>query len=109
MCNYFSTCTGDKADPKVFTLPPSTIDGRQVGRALFLTQTKDVQHPAVILEHQTPNVEVYFFLLSPDGSLQKTTWVERGKPYMVIANSLAQSKFDRDKKDWQDWASKLGH
>ncbi len=107
VCNLFSVCTGEKAEPKVFTLEPATIGGRRVGRGLFLTQAKDAQHPAVILEHQTTS-EIYFFLISSDGSLQKTAYLEQGKPFLIIANELAQPTFQRDQKDWLVWAEKLG-
>jgi hypothetical protein len=104
VCTLLAACSGPPA--KVAALPPATIGGRKVGRALFLTQVKN--QPAVILEHQVPGSEIYFFLLAPDGSLQKTAFVEQGKPYITIANSLAQSKFDADMKDWDAWAKKLG-
>ena len=107
VCNLLSVCTGEKAEPKVFTLAPATIDGHRTGRGLFLTQAKDPQHPAVVLEHQTSQ-EAYFFLLSPDGKLAKTVYLEPGKPYLLIANELAQPVFQRDQKDWLEWAEKLG-
>jgi hypothetical protein len=107
VCNLLSVCTGEKEEPKVVTLAPATIDGRRVGRGLFLTQVKDPQHPAVVLEHQTTS-EAYFFLLSPQGNLQRTVYLEQGKPFLVIANELARPAFERDKKDWLEWASKLG-
>lgn len=104
VCTLLVACAGPAA--KVAALPPATVGGRKVGRALFLTQVKN--QPAVILEHQVPGSEIYFFLLGPDGSLQKTAYVTQGQPYLVIANSLAQSKFDADMKDWDVWAKKLG-
>jgi hypothetical protein len=104
VCTLLAACSGPAA--KVVALPPATIGGRKVGRALFLTEVK--KQPAVILEHQVPGSEIYFFLLGPDGSLQKTAYVTQGQPYLVIANSLAQSKFDADMKDWDTWAKKLG-
>jgi hypothetical protein len=104
VCTSLSVCSGPAA--KVAALPPATIGGRKVGRALFLTQLKN--QPAILLEHQVPGHEIYFFLLAPDGSLQKTAYVEEGKPYIVIANSLAQPTFNADMKDWSSWADKLG-
>jgi len=102
VCNLLSACTGPAA--KVAALPPSTIHGRKVGRALFLTEVKN--KPAIILEHQVPGSEVYFFLLGPDGSLQKTAYLEEGKSFLIIANSLAQPIFQEDMKDWQAWVTK---
>jgi hypothetical protein len=104
VCTLLSACSGPAA--KVVALPPATIGGRKVGRALFLTQVKN--QPAIILAHQVPGSEIYYFLLGPDGSLQKTAYLEQGKSYIVIANSLAQPKFQVDMKDWQTWAQKLG-
>ena len=104
VCTLLSACSGPAA--KVAALPPATIGGRKVGRALFLIQQKN--QPALLLEHQVPGSEVYFFLLGPDGTLQKTAYLEQGKSFIVIANSLAQPKFQADMKDWQAWAAKLG-
>lgn len=105
VCTLLDVCAGAAA--KVAALPPATIGGRKVGRALFLTQTKKKQN-AILLEHQVPNREVYFFLLGPDGSLQKTAYYEQGKSFIVIANSLGQSVLNGDMKDWNAWADKLG-
>jgi hypothetical protein len=104
VCTALSVCSGPAA--KVAALPPATIGGRKVGRALFLTQLKN--QPAILLEHQVPGREVYFFLLATDGSLQKTAYLEDGKSFIVIANSLAQPIFNADMKDWSAWADKLG-
>ncbi|HWF36965.1 MAG TPA: hypothetical protein VG322_00500 [Candidatus Acidoferrales bacterium] len=105
VCNLLDVCAGAAA--KVAALPPATIGGHKVGRALFLTQTTKKQ-PAVLLEHQVPGREVYFFLLGPDGSVQKTAYLEEGKSFIVIANSLGQSVLNGDMKDWDAWAAKLG-
>jgi hypothetical protein len=105
VCTLLDVCAGPEA--KVAALPPATIGGRKVGRALFLTQTKKKQS-AILLEHQVPNREVYFFLLGPDGSLQKTAYYEQGKSFIVIANSLGQTILNGDMKDWNPWADKLG-
>lgn len=105
VCSIFKTCNG--ATPKAFILPAATIDGTKTGRAMFLVPTKDAQHPDVVLLHQTTSI-AYFFLVGQDGSLSSTAYLESGKPWYHIANELGQSKFDRDKKDWHDWVSKLG-
>jgi hypothetical protein len=104
VCTLLSVCSGPAA--QVAALPPATIGGHKVGRALFLTQLKN--QPAIVLEHQVPGREVYFFLLGPDGSLAKTAYLEDGKSFLVIANSLAQATFNPDMKDWSAWADKLG-
>jgi hypothetical protein len=105
VCSIFKTCNGAAA--KGFILPAATLDGTKTGRALYVVPTKDAQHPDVVLLHQTSSA-VYFFLLDTNGNLTSTAYFEAGKPWYHIANSLAQSKFDRDKKDWHDWVSKLG-
>ncbi len=105
VCNLLDVCAGPAA--KVAALPPATISGHKVGRALFLTQTTKKQS-AILLEHQVPGREVYFFLLGPDGSVQKTAYYEEGKSFLVIANSLGQSVLNADMKDWSVWADKLG-
>ena len=105
VCTLLDVCEGPAA--KVAALPPATIGGRKVGRALFLTQNKKKQS-AILLEHQVPGREVYFFLLGPDGSVQKTAYLEQGKSFIVIANSLGQSVLNGDMKDWNAWADKLG-
>ena len=66
VCTLLSVCSGPAA--KVAALPPATIGGRKVGRALFLTQIKN--QPTIVLEHQVPNRDVYFFLLGADGNLK---------------------------------------
>jgi hypothetical protein len=101
VCTLLSACTGPAA--KVAALPVATIHGRKVGRALFLTEVK--KQPAIIIEHQTFS-ETYLFQLGPDGSLQKTAYLEQGKSYLVISNSLAQPIFQTDMKDWQAWVAK---
>jgi len=101
VCTLLSACGG--APAKVAALPVATIHGRKTGRALFLTEVK--KQPAIVLEHQTLT-ETYFFLLAPDGSLQKAAYFEPGKSYLVIANSLAQPTFQADMKDWQAWVAK---
>jgi len=105
VCNIFKTCNGAVA--KAFILPAATLDGTKTGRALYLVPTKDAQRPDVVLLHQTTSA-AYFFLLDSNGNLASTAYLESGKPWYHIANELGQSKFDRDKKDWHDWVSKLG-
>jgi hypothetical protein len=105
VCRIFKTCNSGAA--KAFVLPAATLDGTRTGRAMFLVPTKDAQHPDVVLEHQTTSV-AFFYLLGSDGNLSSTAYLEAGKPWYHIANELGQSKFDRDKKDWHDWVSKLG-
>ena len=109
VCVIFKACANDKTGPKLATLPPATEAGQPVGRGLLLSTSQDSQHPdAVILEHQTVS-ELYFFLLSPDGTLARTAYAQQGsKSWTTIANALAQPVFDKDLKEWLDWVSKVG-
>jgi hypothetical protein len=108
VCQLFRVCD-DKAAPKLITLPRATEGGQPVGRGLFLTGSKDPKNPdAVILEHQTVS-ELYFFLVAPDGSLQKVAYLQQGSTqWLPIASSLAKPVFEKDKNDWHDWIMKLG-
>jgi hypothetical protein len=109
VCLIFKACANDKTGPKLVTLPPATEAGQPVGRGLLLSTSQDTQHPdAVILEHQTVS-ELYFFLLSPEGALAKTAYAQQGSTsWTTIANALAQPVFDKDLKEWLDWATKVG-
>ena len=79
-----------------------------MGRGLFLSGTKDPKNPdAVILEHQTVS-DLYFFLVSPDGNLQKAAYIQQGgSMWLPIASSLARPVFEKDRNDWHDWIAKL--
>jgi hypothetical protein len=108
VCLLFKVCE-DKGAPKLATLPRATEAGQPVGRGLFLSGTKDPKNPdAVILERQTVS-EMYFFLVSPDGSLQKAAYLQQGNTsWLPIATSLAKPVFEKDRNDWHDWLMKLG-
>ena len=108
VCQMFKVCE-DKGAPKVATLPRATEGGQLVGRGLFLSATKDPKNPdAVIIEHQTVS-ELYFFLVSPDGNLQKAAYIQQGgSMWLPIATSLARPVFEKDRNDWRDWIMKLG-
>jgi hypothetical protein len=108
VCQLFRVCE-DKGAPKLAMLPRLTEGGQPVGRGLFLTGTKDPKNPdAVVLEHQTVS-ELYFFLVAPDGSLQKAAYLQQGSTqWLPIASSLAKPVFEKDRNDWHDWIMKLG-
>jgi hypothetical protein len=108
VCQMLKVCE-DKGAPKLITLPRATDGGQPVGRGLFLSRTKDPKNPdAVILEHQTVS-DLYFFLVSPDGNLQKAAYIQQGSSsWMPIAASLARPVFEKDRNDWHDWLMKLG-
>jgi hypothetical protein len=104
----FKVCE-DKGAPKFVALPRAAEGGQPVGKGLFLSGTKDPKNSeGVILEQQSLS-EVYFFLVSPDGNLQKAAYIQQGNSsWIPIASSLAQPVFDKDKKDWHDWIGQLG-
>jgi hypothetical protein len=108
VCQLFKVCE-DKGGPKLATLPRATEGGQLVGRGLFLSGTKDPKNPdAVILEHQTVS-ELYFFLVAPDGGLQKAAYLQQGSTqWLPIASSLARPVFEKDSAAWHDWMTKLG-
>jgi hypothetical protein len=108
VCQLFKACE-DKGAPKLTMLPRATEGGQPVGRGLFLSGTKDPKNPdAVILEHQTVS-ELYFFLVSPDGNLQKVAYLQQGSTsWLPIAISLARPVFEKDRNDWHDWVMKQG-
>lgn len=107
-CNYLRACSADRSAPKVFVLPVATINGRRTARAVYLVKTKDPKEPeAVVFEHQSTS-QTYFFRLAPDGSISYTAYLESGKPWLLIANQLGQSIFNKDVPDWQAALAKVG-
>jgi hypothetical protein len=50
---------------------------------------------------------MYFFLVSPDGGLQKVAYLQQGSTsWLPIATSLAKPVFEKDRNDWHDWVMK---
>lgn len=104
-CYYMKACSAAGA-PKVFLLPVATVDGRRAARAVYLVKVKDPKQPeAVVFEHQTAD-QTYFFRIGPDGAILYTVYLERGKPWLLIANQLGQSVFNKDAADWHAALSK---
>ena len=104
VCDLLQACGKEM---KVASLKPAMEGGATVKRGMFLTQTGNPKNPeAIILVHYTPN-EIYYFLLGPDGNPQKTIYGQYNRPYEAIANMLGQPAFNRDKKAWQEWLTKL--
>jgi hypothetical protein len=108
VCLMLKVCQGKEA-AKFVALPRTTEGGEPVGRGLYLSGTGDPKNPdAVLLEHQTMS-EIYFFLLSPDGNLEKTGFIQQGDPsWMSLASSLAKPVFEKDKTAWLDSVMKIG-
>jgi hypothetical protein len=105
VCTMLMVCAG--SPDKFIALPATTEKGLKVARGLFLTKTQDPKHSdAVMLLNQS--LDLYFFIVSADGNLQKAAYRESGKGWLIIANSLAQPIFDKDKKIWHDRVAQLG-
>jgi hypothetical protein len=102
VCTIFQGCNGAT---KLVALPPATEGGGKVGRGLFWNPANAKQ--PMILEHQTYG-DIYFFLMSPDGTLLKTAYRETGKGWVPMGTSLGQPTFDKDKQAWHAWIIKLG-
>jgi len=106
VCNLIQVCAGNP--DKVIALPTATEGGKPVVRGLFLTKAQDAKNSdAIVMLDQS--LDIYFFLVSPDGTLQKAAYHQSGAPsWLLIANSLAQPAFDKDKKVWHDRVAQLG-
>jgi hypothetical protein len=106
VCNILQVCMGSI---KFIATPPATENGQRVGRALYLAEGPNKTN-LVVLERQTAS-DVYFFLLSPDGNLQKAAYLDVAAPvrqWVSMGVSLAKPRFDQDKVVWHDYVLKLG-
>ena len=100
MCKQIDACSADGSAPKVAYLPPATIDGHKVGRAVYIVKTSNPKEPeTVVYEHQTPTT-FYFFRLAPDGSVLHVAYGELGQQWVPMANALGKPVFDKDVADW---------
>ncbi len=106
VCNLLQVCAGNP--DKLIVLAPTTENGQKVGRGLILTKMQDAKHSDALLMLDQ-GLDVYFFLVSPDGTLQKAAYHQAGgTSWLAIATSLAQPTFDKDKKLWHDRVAQLG-
>jgi hypothetical protein len=104
VCSLLQVCGGNP--DKFIAMAPVTEGGQKVARGLFLT--KDAKHSDVVMMLNQA-LDVYFFLVSPDGTLQKAAYHQAGgSSWLPIASSLAQPVFDKDKKIWHDRVAQLG-
>ena len=106
VCNILQACAGNP--DKVIALPVATENGQRVARGLILTKLQDAKHTdAVVMLDQS--LDIYFFLVGPDGSLQKAAYHQGGSTsWLAMANSLAQPVFAKDAKIWHDRVGQLG-
>jgi hypothetical protein len=104
VCGILQVCNGTT---KVVALPRSTEGGLPVARGVFLTQD-DKHMEALVLERQTP-ADIYFFLLTPQGTLAKAAYAQvGGTSWVPMGSALATPTFNKDKVVWHNFASKLG-
>jgi hypothetical protein len=104
VCTILGACVGQN---KWITLPPATEGGQKVARALYLSQDSK-KNDLFIMQRQTYS-DSYYFLLGPDGNLQKAAFVQLGaKQWQPIAVSLVSTQFEGEKKVWHDRVLKLG-
>jgi hypothetical protein len=108
VCLMLKVCEGNEA-AKFAALARATEGGQAVGRGLLLSGSRDPKNPeAVLLEHQTVS-ELYFFLLSPDGSLQKGAYIQQGgSAWIPVGSSAAGPVFEKDRNAWHEFFMKLG-
>ncbi|HYL83929.1 MAG TPA: hypothetical protein VE263_06830 [Candidatus Angelobacter sp.] len=106
VCNILQVCAGEP--DKVIALPIATENGQKVQRGLILTKMQDAKHTdAIVMLNQS--LDIYFFVVAPDGSLQKTAYHQAGgATWLAMANSLAQPIFAKDEKIWHDRVAQLG-
>lgn len=106
VCNMLQVCAGNP--DRVIVLPTATENGQKVARGLILTKMQDAKHTdAVVMLSQS--LDIYFFLVAPDGSLQKAAYHQAGaNTWLAMANSLAKPTFDKDVKAWHERVAQLG-
>lgn len=104
VCGILQVCNGEV---KVVALPRATEGGVLVVRGVFLTQDSK-KADVLVLERQTP-ADIYFFLLTPQGTLAKAAYAQVGaRSWTPVGMALGGPVFDKDKVVWHNWASKLG-
>jgi hypothetical protein len=108
VCLMLKVCEGQE-EAKFAALPRTTEGGQPVGRGLLLSGSRDPKNPeAVLLEHQTVS-ELYFFLLSPDGNLQKGAYIQQGgSAWLPVGSAVAGPVFEKDRNAWHEFFMKLG-
>ena len=104
VCSLLQVCGGNP--DKFIALAPTTENGQRVARGLFLTKDAKKNDAVMMLDQ---GLDIYFFLLNQDGSLQKAAYRQAGgTSWLLMANSLAQPAFEKDKKIWHDRVAQLG-
>jgi hypothetical protein len=103
VCTTMNACAS-AAKVAVLTL---TEGGQKIQRGLFLSPTNDKAHPEAMILYRKTSGDAYFFLVGPDGNLQKADYAQLGgNSWVLMSNSLAQPTFAKDKAAWHTWVSK---
>jgi hypothetical protein len=103
VCTMLNACAG----PSKVAVLTLTEGGVKIQRGLFLSPTTDKSHPEALILYRKTSGDAYWFLVGPDGSLQKTAYAQiGGQSWIPMANSLAQPTFAKDKAAWHTWVSK---
>src|SRR5688572_11737162 len=87
VCRILNACN---APAKMIAIV-GTDKGQKIGRALYWIPNKTGD--AIILQRQAPG-EIQFFLLAPDGNIQKVAYVDLNKPvkqWTPMAASLVKA------------------
>jgi hypothetical protein len=77
------------------------------GEALVLSWTGDQNHPDIVMLANATHNDASFFLLSREGTLDKTAYRRDNRPWVLISNTLARNEFERQKGLWHDWLMSL--
>jgi hypothetical protein len=103
VCTILQVCNGDT---KVVALPRATENGLPIARGVFLTQ--DAKHMDVLVLERQSTADIYFFLLTPQGTLAKAAYAQvGGTSWIPMGMALADPTFKKDAVVWHTWASKL--
>lgn len=104
VCTILQVCNGDT---KVVALPRATENGLPIARGVFLTQ--DAKHMDVLVLERQSTADIYFFLLTPQGTLAKAAYAQvGGTSWVQMGMALADTTFKKDALVWHNWATKLG-
>jgi len=103
VCTILQVCNGDT---KVVALH-ATENGLPIARGVFLTQ--DAKHMDVLVLERQSTADIYFFLLTPQGTLAKAAYAQvGGRSWTPMGMALADPSFKKETAVWHAWASKLG-
>jgi hypothetical protein len=107
LCKLLITnCPDKKLHFKILGFPLGTPKSED-GAALVLSWTGDQNHPDIVMLANATRNDASFFLLSREGTLDKTAYRGENRPWALISNTLAQNEFERQKDLWHEWLVSL--